>query len=313
MYHLLIRLARASDKLPHSLFVTGVICDSRSPVCTGGFADVYVGQYKGKKVALKRLRFFSLSTKEEQESLERAFVKEVLVWRPLRHKNIVPLEGIDRTTFKSVGCMILPWMEGGSVTDFVKGLSNPSAHRLNTLIHDIVCGLEHLHSVRLVHGDLRTPNVLVDERGTARLSDFGLAISPELGSLGFSSVRAGQSYWLAPELLEPKRFGLSSDRPTYAGDVFALGFICWEIYTQRRSFPEFTGVGRDRILTRLILRGTRPDRPVTPAGVEMEDRLWTLVQQCWAQEAEHRPRTEMITKEVEHIVSLSGTTVPFKD
>lgn len=108
-------------------------------------------------------------------------------------------------------------------------------------------GLAYLHNEGIVHGDLRgvrfqstmklslqtkgifQPNILVDIDRTVKLADFGLAVFAEGASRNYGSTRGGNARWLAPELIYPEHFGLTSDRPTRTGDVFALGCVCVEV------------------------------------------------------------------------------------
>ncbi len=61
---LLVRLSKAAGVLPMSIFLSGVECTDRNCIAGGGFADIYLATYKGRKVALKRLRVYHLGKRE---------------------------------------------------------------------------------------------------------------------------------------------------------------------------------------------------------------------------------------------------------
>ena len=87
-------------------------------------------------------------------------------------------------------------------------------------------GLEYLHKVGIVHGDLHARNILIDENGQARLTDFGLSLLADATPHGsYGSVHGGGVFlYRSPELHDPERFGLgSSMRPTTLSDIFAFG------------------------------------------------------------------------------------------
>ena len=100
-------------------------------------------------------------------------------------------------------------------------------------------GLECLHDLGIVHGDLRGTNVLIDDNWHVRLTDFGLAILAD-ASTQTAGIIAGfiPLAWAAPELLDE-----SSKRPTFATDVFSFARTCVEVRdfesqlrSQRSSF-----------------------------------------------------------------------------
>ena len=72
-------------------------------------------------------------------------------------------------------------------------------------------------------------NILIKDNGAACLSDFGLSVFAEGKSKNYASLRGGADRWLAPELLDPERFGFHDDRPTYAGDIYSFACVCLEV------------------------------------------------------------------------------------
>ncbi|KAF7336067.1 Kinase-like protein [Mycena sanguinolenta] len=112
----------------------------------------------------------------------------------------------------------------------------------------LVAGLDYLHSMDVVHGDLRGTNILISNEGNASLSDFGLATSIEdadstTAGVTTSSNRAGSVRWFAPELIDPTRFGCTKFIRTKASDVYAYACVCLELYT--RNPPGRTMAGGD--------------------------------------------------------------------
>ncbi|KAJ6554031.1 kinase-like domain-containing protein, partial [Mycena vulgaris] len=87
--------------------------------------------------------------------------------------------------------------------------------------------------------------------------------------------------WMAPELIDPKRFGLRFVR-TPATDVYAFGCVCLELYTGK---PPFADVSETASLFRVI-NGERPERPSTDPP--MSEALWQHVNACWVQDSAMR-------------------------
>ncbi|KAJ7802442.1 kinase-like domain-containing protein [Mycena olivaceomarginata] len=284
------KVAEAGEQLPSSLFITGVNDHDEHPTFGGGFGDVYQASYDGKRVALKRIRTFTADSTTRRNRLQ--FYKEALVWQSLRHRFILPLLGIDRSTFAPSFCMVSPWMKYGTV---LKHLQDHGRGDVNRLLLEVALGLEYLHSLNIVHGDLRGSNILISDDGNACLSDFGLA-SPfsdtdSTAGITASSNRAGSVRWFAPELIEPESFGCKRFVRTTASDVYAYACVCLELYTGRPPFAHL----QDVAAMLRVIAGDRPEQPTT-----ISDVLWQLVTAAWAPESHARPSIHEI------VVALEG-------
>ncbi|KAF8128478.1 hypothetical protein K438DRAFT_908122 [Mycena galopus ATCC 62051] len=218
--------------LPDDISIAGVVLSGPHPIAHGGFSDIYHGKYSDPhgntvEVALKVLRFFQEHGGAALETRRKKFCKEALVWRYLDHPNIVQFLGVDTTTFPDPAMAIVTrWMPYGNVISYISRNSPCSPYAIQ-LLRDCIAGLEYLHSSDIVHGDLRGANVLVDEDGHARLTDFGLAIFIDSETSGKSSTRGGTTRWMAPELLVP--LPGQSSRTTRASDMWAFGCLCCEV------------------------------------------------------------------------------------
>ncbi|KAJ7926361.1 kinase-like domain-containing protein, partial [Mycena leptocephala] len=238
--HRLLNILADSLKIfPEAIAIHGVTLLKFHPVKAGGFANIYHGTYTNTdeeqvEVALKVLKLFRDQSDDSRRAILRKFAKEALVWHYLRHPNIVPLLGVDGTTFPGLTmAMVSPWMRQGSVLNYMTEHS-PSSQYAITLLNDVIQGLMYLHSENIVHGDLCARNILIHER-QACLTDFGLATFIELDTSKKSSTRSGSTRWMAPELLLPDQYqpGVPFKR-TPASDVWAFGCVCCEV-----GFPHF--------------------------------------------------------------------------
>ncbi|KAF7336043.1 Kinase-like protein [Mycena sanguinolenta] len=296
---LLQKVSEAEEKLPSSLFITGVNDHDEYPICRGGFSDVYRASYRGQMVALKRLRTFTADSTSKHTCLQ--FYREALVWQDLRHRFILPLLGIDRTTFAPAFCMVSPWMKYGTVLEY---LQDHGQGEVNRLLLEIAQGLDYLHSMNVVHGDLRGANILISNDGNACLSDFGLAttIDDVDSTTGVTSTsgRAGSVKWFAPELIDPTKFGCSKFVRTKASDVYAYACVCLELYTQRPPFSHL----RDITASLRVIEGKRPEQPPT-----MSVELWQLVTTAWAEDFRARPSIDDIAVKLKsmHIQKTNST------
>ncbi|KAJ7041217.1 kinase-like domain-containing protein [Mycena alexandri] len=294
---LIIRLSEARDQLPTSLFISGVSDHDEHPTFAGGFGDIYRASFGGSMVALKRIRMFHAGSDSTRTRLQ--FCREALVWQTLHHKYILPLIGIDRETFPSSFCMVSPWMKNGTV---LKYLSEHGRADVEKLLLQIAEGLGYLHSMKIVHGDLRGTNILVSDDWNVCLADFGLtgviedtALSATNGALTSSTNHAGSLRWFAPELMAPTFFGRERFVRTPSSDVYAFACVCLELHT---GAPPFSEITPDVAAMLRVVAGERPARPEV-----MSDELWGLVTAAWAQKFQDRPGVDDVIESMKVLVA----------
>ncbi|KAJ6463328.1 kinase-like domain-containing protein [Mycena sanguinolenta] len=285
------KLSERCDMLPSSLFITGVSGREEHPTFGGGYGDIFRASYNSKPVALKRMRYFLRGAELRRVHLK--FCREALVWKDLRHPNILTFLGIDRDSFPSTLCMVSPWMEHGTILNY---LQNHGHANVDKSLYEVAQGLQYLHSRNIIHGDLRGANILVNENWSACLADFGLSNFSDATS-SMTTNRGGSLYWMAPELIDPERFGLQFAR-TRATDVYAFGCVCLELYTGRPPFAEL----REPTVLLKIMNNERPQRPVGPPIVP--DALWGHVLACWAHDPQSRPETRLVVQTMKSLHPL---------
>jgi hypothetical protein len=148
-----------------------------------------------------------------------AFKNEIAILRHCRDRNVVQFLGAymgpDRTL------LVTEYMEGGDL------MSNIAAGRVTwwrrgrKIAIDIAKGLCYLHARRIVHFDLKSPNILLGRDGTAKIGDVGMA---RILAREYVTGVVGTLSWSAPELL----FGTKCGTPA---DVYSFGICLWEICT----------------------------------------------------------------------------------
>jgi serine/threonine protein kinase len=126
-------------------------------------------------------------------------------------------------------------------------------------------------------------NILIDQTGHARLSDFGLlTIITDPTNLLTSTTysQGGSARWMSPELIDPQPFGLENSRPTEFSDCYALGMVVYE--TISGNLP-FHGDADLAVLAK-VLKGKHP-----PRGAKFGKDLWRMLEQCWESQPSNRP------------------------
>ncbi|KAF9778179.1 kinase-like domain-containing protein [Thelephora terrestris] len=286
------------DKLwQRSLRLLSKICEDRSIIpasyirqrglirvgtfyCRSGFADVSIGEYLGLPVAIKSL---GVRGRDDPKTFK-GLCREIICWKHLSHTNILPLFGVSVSEDRCHFSILTEWMPNGNVIRYAR--SNPKANRLK-LLAEVMSGVTYLHELKIVHGDLKGANILVDVTGTARVADFGLMTMIDMSTaiLSGTAVSSGGTHgWMSPELLDPSRFG-ANGRPTRESDCYALGMVIYEVLTGLRPFHHLIAPTP----VPAVMRGERPIKPFDAESLGFSDTLWRLVQSCWGESSADRP------------------------
>ncbi|KAF9645430.1 kinase-like protein [Thelephora ganbajun] len=237
------------------------------PFDWGGFGNVHMGTLDDLAVCVKRAQVFA---QDDPQAAARIFCKEAVMWKYLQHANILPLRGVTMDPLQ----LVSNWMPDGNLSNYIR--DNPNADRLG-LLSNVAEGLKYLHACNVVHGDLKGPNVLVDDSVRARIADFGISIVTR----NLNSIRPPTTQnsctprYAAPEVLD-------GENPSKKSDIFSFAMVMIEVFTSAVPFRDKAPLAA----AGAIIRGERPPRPAHPA---FTDNLWALTQQCWDEDPNLRP------------------------
>ncbi|KAJ7191696.1 kinase-like domain-containing protein [Mycena pura] len=249
-----------------------VLLEAQYPFEMGGNSHIYKGKLfrsngQTTQVAIKMILGDS-GFEQSSDSLRR-LQREAYIWERFKHENLVPFFGISYDV-APWPVLVSPLYDFGHVGTFLE--KHPTANRLEMVL-GVASGVEYLHANDVVHGDLKVSNVLVDDRGVPRISDFG--ISKILNLRGFTTPRAnvGTLPYMAPEL-----FWISSD-------VYSFGLLALEILTsespKRRPTRPFATVE--------MFAELRPKRTDYENAIWVSADTWAVFDKCWAFAPEVRP------------------------
>jgi eukaryotic-like serine/threonine-protein kinase len=220
----------------------------------GGMGKVFRAVREGaaEPVALKVMRS-RLSTDDESR---RRFLREARAAREVRHRHLVPV--LDAGEDGDRRYLVMPYVPGRNLDDRLREGPVPVAE-LVRILAEVASGLDALHRAGLVHRDVKASNVLLDESGSAALTDFGLAKREDWSQLTKLGQVMGTVDYIAPELLR-------GDPATPASDLYALGCVAYEMVAGR---PPFTGGMFEVGMAHLEKEPADPvaDRPDAPRGL----------------------------------------------
>ena len=144
----------------------------------------------------------------------------------------------------------------------------------------------HTHSPIIIHRDLKSLNILVDQDWNVKVSDFGLS------RFKVSSLMTGQCgtyQWMAPEVVRGHNY-------TEKADVYSFGINLWEIYTRNIPYHNMVPI---QAAVAVMNQGLRPVLPKT-TPIEYS----SLVSECWDQNPNLRPSFEVILQRLAAIEDL---------
>ncbi|TDL24385.1 kinase-like protein [Rickenella mellea] len=290
----LSRLAKMSGCYPNGLILGDIRRTETHPIAGGGFADVWKGSFIEQPVALKAFRIFQ---KSPQEKALNEFAREAVIWRQLRHPNILPFYGVFKGDehFDRL-CLVSPWMDEGNVMEYLS--KHVESNRIS-LLRDVASGLEYLHGFEpaIVHGDLKGANIFFTSSNVACLGDFGLARFRDSQESSFSATTgnsvAGTLRWQAPELFVSRENG-EHIHATPESDIYSFGCVCIEILTGKRPFAEISNDAAVMLAVVNKRKPQRPDEDLLRCG--LDDSLWETMERCWDINPYLRPPTHRLVK-----------------
>src|ERR1700753_2121260 len=110
---------------------------------------------------------------------------------------------------------------------------------------------------------------------------------------------------MAPELLDPEKFGKKHSRPTKPGDMYAFGMVVYEVLTGLDPFSHKKDVAIFSLI-RLIVNGERPVKPRNAEEIGLGSQTWKLVKECWRSDSKNRPTVEQALKHMGDAVLSPG-------
>ncbi|KAJ1271883.1 hypothetical protein BS78_06G159800 [Paspalum vaginatum] len=269
----------------------------------GGHGTVYKGIVKGNMpVAIKRCAIINERQKKE-------FGKEMLILSQINHKNIVKLVGCCLEV--EVPMLVYEFIPKGTLYELIHGKNQALQISFSSLLriaHEAAEGLNFLHSYAsppIIHGDVKTANVLLDENYMAKVSDFGASILAPSDEEQYVTMVQGTCGYLDPEYIQTCQL-------TEKSDVYSFGVILLEILTGQVPL-KLDGPEMQRSLSSNFLSAMKENNldAVLPSHVKGQESTELirgpaeLAKQCLDMCGNNRPSMKEIGDELGRLRKLS--------
>lgn len=226
-------------------------------VGSGMQGAVFRGQLEGRTVAVKKVK--------DMKEIE---IKHL---RHLRHKNIIEFLGICSKS--PCYCIVMEYCNKGQLCTVLKTKNNITRELFANWVKEIADGMHYLHLNKVIHRDLKSPNILISSEDSIKICDFGTSHLQKKTDSTMMSF-CGTVSWMAPEMIKKEPCNEKVD-------VYSFGVVLWEMLTRETPYSNITQMA--------IIFGVGTGILSLPMPEEAPRGLVLLIKQCLSLKARNRP------------------------
>ncbi|XP_051865335.1 mitogen-activated protein kinase kinase kinase 12-like [Pristis pectinata] len=230
-------------------------------VGSGAQGAVFLGQFHGEEVAVKKVR-------DRKET-------EIKHLRKLKHPNIITFKGV--CTQAPCYCIIMEYCAQGQLYEVLRAGRKVAPSLLVDWSMGIAGGMNYLHLHKIIHRDLKSPNMLITSDDLVKISDFGT--SKELNDKSTKMSFAGTVAWMAPEVIR-------NEPVSEKVDIWSFGVVLWELLTGEIPYKD--------VDSSAVIWGVGSNSLHLPVPTGCPDGFKLLLTQCWNGKPRNRPSFRQI-------------------
>ncbi|XP_046902964.1 mitogen-activated protein kinase kinase kinase 13 [Hypomesus transpacificus] len=228
---------------------------------SGAQGAVFLGKYHSEELAIKKVR-------EQKET-------DIKHLRKLKHPNIIGFKGV--CTQAPCFCILMEYCAQGQLYEVLRAGRKVTPSLLVDWASGIASGMNYLHLHKIIHRDLKSPNVLVTHNDTVKISDFGT--SKELSDKSTKMSFAGTVAWMAPEVIR-------NEPVSEKVDIWSFGVVLWELLTGEIPYKD--------VDSSAIIWGVGSNSLHLPVPSTCPDGFKLLMKQTWQGKPRNRPSFRQI-------------------
>uniref|UniRef100_A0A672QIJ8 Mitogen-activated protein kinase kinase kinase n=1 Tax=Sinocyclocheilus grahami TaxID=75366 RepID=A0A672QIJ8_SINGR len=228
---------------------------------SGAQGAVFLGKFRSEEVAIKKVR-------EQKET-------DIKHLRKLKHPNIISFKGV--CTQAPCYCIIMEYCAQGQLYEVLRAGRKITPRLLVDWASGIASGMNYLHLHKIIHRDLKSPNVLVTQNDNVKISDFGT--SKELSDKSTKMSFAGTVAWMAPEVIR-------NEPVSEKVDIWSFGVVMWELLTGEIPYKD--------VDSSAIIWGVGSNSLHLPVPSTCPDGFKILMKQTWQGKPRNRPSFRQI-------------------
>uniref|UniRef100_A0A8C4YVG6 mitogen-activated protein kinase kinase kinase n=1 Tax=Gadus morhua TaxID=8049 RepID=A0A8C4YVG6_GADMO len=230
-------------------------------VGSGAQGAVFLGKLHGQEVAVKKVR-----------DIKETDIKHL---RKLKHPNIITFKGI--CTQAPCYCILMEYCAQGQLYEVLRAGRKIVPSLLMDWAMGIAGGMNYLHLHKIIHRDLKSPNMLITYDDLVKISDFGT--SKELFDKSTKMSFAGTVAWMAPEVIR-------NEPVSEKVDIWSFGVVLWEMLTGEVPYKD--------VDSSAIIWGVGNNSLQLPVPETCPDGFKILLRQCWSSKPRNRPSFRQI-------------------
>ncbi|MBR4617723.1 MAG: Stk1 family PASTA domain-containing Ser/Thr kinase [Bacilli bacterium] len=223
----------------------------------GGMANVYLGYdtILDRNVAIKVLR----GDLSNDEKFVRRFQREALSASSLSHPNIVEMYDVGEDN--GIYYIVMEYVEGQTLKQLLKRRGSLTLSETIDIMLQLTDGMSHAHDSYIIHRDLKPQNIMIQDDGQIKITDFGIAMALNSTQLTQTNSVMGSVHYLPPEQATGKGSTIKSD-------VYSMGIIFYELLTGSLPFKGENAVEIALKQMKEPLPSLRDENPSIPMSVE---------------------------------------------
>lgn len=272
--------------------------DSSREVGRGSYGTVYKGILKDNRiVAIKRSKIMNMVQKDD-------FVQEMIILSQINHINVVRLLGCCLEV--EVPMLVYEFMPNGTLFDLIHVTYRRPSISLDArlrIAQESAEALAYLHSSAsppIVHGDVKSPNILLGDNNIAKVTDFGASRMLPKDEIQFMTMVQGTLGYLDPEYLQERQL-------TEKSDVYSFGVVLLELITRKTAiYSEGTEEKKSLASSFLLaLKESRLesilDRNILGVRIELLQEVAQIAKSCLSMKGEERPLMSEVAERLRFI------------